>query len=145
MLLSKYFELIVFTASHSCYANAVVNYLDPENLFIQHTLSREDCICTNEGIFIKDLRIFGNRNLNNVLIVDNAAYSFGFQLENGIPILPFYNDKNDEELKSLSNYLMKFVEIDNIKEKNADTFKLDKYGFFNDANSLIKGLYEEHC
>ena len=27
--LSKNFEVIVFTASHSCYANVVVNYLDP--------------------------------------------------------------------------------------------------------------------
>jgi len=27
--LSKIFELVVFTASHSCYANVVLDYLDP--------------------------------------------------------------------------------------------------------------------
>lgn len=25
-----------------------------------------------------------------MILVDNAAYSYAFQLENGIPILPFY-------------------------------------------------------
>lgn len=28
--LSKNFEVIVFTASHSCYANVVIDYLDPK-------------------------------------------------------------------------------------------------------------------
>jgi len=50
---------------------------------------------TPEGVFIKDLRIFNNRNLEDILLVDNAAYSFGYQLENGVPIIPFYNNKND--------------------------------------------------
>jgi CTD small phosphatase-like protein 2 len=38
---------------------------------------------------VKDLRII-NRNLSDMVLVDNAAYSYAFQLENGIPILPFY-------------------------------------------------------
>jgi CTD small phosphatase-like protein 2 len=52
------------------------------------------------------LRIFAeNRNLEDLLIVDNAVYSFGYQLENGIPIIPFYEDKEDEELLHLIQYL----------------------------------------
>jgi CTD small phosphatase-like protein 2 len=39
------------------------------------------------------LRILKNRDLETVLLVDNAAYSYYFQLENGIPIIPFYDDK----------------------------------------------------
>ena len=27
--MSEYFEIIIFTASHSCYANVVLDYLDP--------------------------------------------------------------------------------------------------------------------
>ena len=61
---------------------------------------------TEEGVYIKDLRIFEqNRRMENMVIVDNAVYSFGYQLENGIPIIPFYDDKNDEELLHLSQYL----------------------------------------
>lgn len=40
-----------------------------------------------------------------MVIIDNAVYSFGFQLDNGIPIIPFYNNKEDEELLHLINYL----------------------------------------
>jgi CTD small phosphatase-like protein 2 len=29
--LSKKFEVIIFTASHSCYANVVLDHLDPHN------------------------------------------------------------------------------------------------------------------
>lgn len=60
---------------------------------------------TEEGVYIKDLRIIKNRNLKDMVIIDNAVYSFGFQLDNGIPILPFYDDKQDEELLHLIYYL----------------------------------------
>ena len=42
--LSKICEVIVFTASHECYANKVLNYLDPENVLIHHRLFRNSCI-----------------------------------------------------------------------------------------------------
>lgn len=54
---------------------------------------RENCVTTDEGIYIKDLRIFANRNIDDIVIVDNAVYSFGYQIENGIPIIPFYDNK----------------------------------------------------
>ena len=60
---------------------------------------------TEEGVFIKDLRIIKNRSLKDLVIVDNAVYSFGFQLDNGVPILPFYDDKLDEEMLHLIYYL----------------------------------------
>jgi CTD small phosphatase-like protein 2 len=46
-------------------------------------------------IHIKDLRVITNRGLNNVLLVGNATYAFGFQLKNGVPIVPFYNEADD--------------------------------------------------
>lgn len=55
--MSKYFEIIVFTASHSCYANVVLDYLDPNGEYISHRLFRENCVQTEEGVFIKDLRV----------------------------------------------------------------------------------------
>ena len=73
------FELIVFTASHACYANVVLDYLDPARQFIQHRLYRDSCIQTEEGFYVKDLRVI-NRSLSDLLIVDNAAYSFAFQV-----------------------------------------------------------------
>ncbi len=96
--MNKYFEVIVFTASQSCYADVVMDYLDPNHEYIHHRLFRDNCVQTEEGIYIKDLRIFKGRNLKDIILVDNAAYSFGYQIENGIPIIPYYDNKEDREL-----------------------------------------------
>lgn len=44
---------------------------------------------------MKDLNVIKNRELKDMILVDNASYSFILQIENGIPILPFYHDKED--------------------------------------------------
>jgi CTD small phosphatase-like protein 2 len=56
-------------------------------------------------VYIKDLRVFKNRDLKDMIIVDNAVYSFGAQLSNGIPITPFKDDKDDREFVCLMNYI----------------------------------------
>lgn len=121
--MSEIFEIIIFTASHSCYANVVLNLLDPMNEYITYRLFRDHCLRTKEGIFIKDLRIIANRDLKNVTIVDNATYSFGFQLHNGIPIIPFYENKNDDELLQLMNYLKLLNQVDDVRNFNNEWFK----------------------
>ena len=75
---SKY-EIIVFTASHKTYANAILDELDPDGEIFQHRLFREHCYPLGHDLYIKDLRIL-NRNLSSVVLVDNAAYSYAFQL-----------------------------------------------------------------
>lgn len=85
---------MIFTASHSCYANEILDYLDPKNQLIHHRLYREHCFISNEGYYIKDLRILG-RPLKDILLIDNAAYSYAFQLDNGVPIIPYFKGKND--------------------------------------------------
>ena len=59
-----------------------------------------------KGVHIKDLRVIAGRDLKDVVLVDNAAYSFGFQLENGIPIIPYYDNKNDTVTKDFSNIIL---------------------------------------
>jgi CTD small phosphatase-like protein 2 len=85
---------MVFTASHESYANAVINYLDPKRDLIQHRLFRRHCDYIEEGYYVKDLRILG-RDLSKVVIVDNAAYSYAFQVSNGIPIISYYEGDKD--------------------------------------------------
>ncbi|CAG9320717.1 unnamed protein product [Blepharisma stoltei] len=120
---SQNFEVIVFTASHQCYADRVLDYLDPNNELIHHRLYRESCIVT-QGVYIKDLRIFLNRDLNDLIIVDNAVYSFAYQLDNGIPIISWFDDKNDTELFNLIDYLKILQTVPDIREVNRKTFKL---------------------
>ncbi len=96
-------QVVVFTASHQSYADVVLDLLDPKREIFSMRLYRDSCIKSRDGVYVKDLRIFeDSRNLEDILIVDNAVYSFGYQLENGVPIIPFYDDKEDEELLHLS-------------------------------------------
>jgi CTD small phosphatase-like protein 2 len=73
--LSEIFEIVIFTASNSCYANVVIDHLDPNKAWVSHRLFRESCIETNDGIYIKDLRVI-NRDLAKVVLIDNSAISF---------------------------------------------------------------------
>lgn len=123
---NKDFEVIVFTASHKCYADQVMNYLDPTNELIHHRLYRENCLSTS-GIFIKDLRIFINRRQEDIIIVDNSAYCFAYQLEHGIPIISWFDDYNDKELFKLIEYLKILAHAPDICEVNRRTFHLNTF------------------
>jgi len=135
--ISQHFEIIVFTASHSCYANVVLDHLDPGQQYIHHRLFRESCVVTDEGIYIKDLRILGNRNLHDIVLVDNAAYSFGYQIENGIPIIPYYDNKEDQELKHLIPYLKSLATVKDVREVNKQTFKLHTYSNYDGLEKVL--------
>jgi len=55
--------------------------------------------------------------------VDNAVYSFGYQLDNGIPIIPYYDDKdNDEELMHLVYYFNCIYTSSDIRVQNRKAF-----------------------
>ena len=89
--LSKYFEIIIFTASHSCYANPIIDYLDEQNVVVKR-MFRNNCSQLSNGVYTKDLNVIKGREKKDLIIVDNAVYSFLIDIDNGIPILPFYND-----------------------------------------------------
>ncbi|CAK68015.1 unnamed protein product (macronuclear) [Paramecium tetraurelia] len=141
--LSRHFEIIVFTASHSCYANIVLDYLDPKKQWISHRLFRDHCIQTDEGAYVKDLRVLGNRKMSNILLIDNASYSFGQQIDNGVPIIAFYDDKQDQELLYLQNYLMKFRVVTDVRELNSQLLKVSSFTNYQDPTKLIQELFPE--
>lgn len=122
--MKEHFEIIVFTASCNPYADTVVKELDPENKYISYVLDRKHCLQTKNGFFIKDLRIFKNRDLKNLILIDNLVHSFGFQIYNGVPILEWRGDKNDQELKYLMNYLIEAKNYDDVREYNKEKLRL---------------------
>lgn len=91
--LSQHFDIIVFTASTQAYADPILDHIDPHRV-IQHRLYRESCSLIKNQIFVKDLRVLG-RKMQNIVLVDNAPYSYIMQLENAIPIIPYYRGKDD--------------------------------------------------
>ncbi|CAD8059110.1 unnamed protein product [Paramecium sonneborni] len=127
-LLEPNFEIIVFTASHGQYAKRIVEYIDPKKI-ISRVLSREHCCFSDQGQYVKDLSIIKNRPLSKTILVDNSAISYYYQLDNGVPIVPFYDNKLDKQLLALAKYLNGMVGIEDIREynqKNLKTFLLAK-------------------
>lgn len=81
---------------------------------------------TKIGFFIKDLRIIKNRELKDIILVDNLAHSFGFQIDNGVPILEFHNNKKDAELKFLADYLIEAADFNDVREFNRKKMRLNE-------------------
>mmetsp|Transcript_2345 Transcript_2345/g.3070 ORF Transcript_2345/g.3070 Transcript_2345/m.3070 type:complete len:338 (-) Transcript_2345:1061-2074(-) len=133
-------EVVVFTASCKNYADSILDYLDPENMYFQHRFYRETCWLTPGGVYIKDLRVFHQWDLSNIILVDNAVYSFAHQLDNGIPIFPYYKGKDDEQLLYLKEYLKSIVNKDIITELKK-TFKMRE--ILNSNIDFLLDFYED--
>jgi CTD small phosphatase-like protein 2 len=88
---------------------------------------------------VKDLSKL-NRDLSRTVLVDNSAYSYAMQLDNGIPILPFYEGK-DFELTALEHYIQKLSECSDVRTLNREYFQLHRYTSFDNSYSLVKELY----
>lgn len=123
---NQHFEVMVFTASSRYYADTILDYLDPQHTLIHHRLYRESCVMTG-GVLVKDLRIFANRNLEDLVIVDNTVYNFAFQLDNGVPIRSWTEDGTDRELQLLCDYMKKLAAVPDVRELNARTFRLKNF------------------
>ncbi|XP_076885644.1 uncharacterized protein LOC143535211 [Bidens hawaiensis] len=116
------FEIIIFTASQSIYAEQLLNVLDPKRKVFRHRVFRESCVFL-EGNYLKDLSVLG-RDLARVIMVDNSPQAFGFQVDNGIPIESWYDDRTDQELLNLLPFLESLVRVGDVRPLIADKFNL---------------------
>ena len=131
---NKYFEVGIFTASVKEYADAVISFLDPENKLIKFRLYRNNCINFNDSFTVKDLRIFNNVDLKKIVLLDNSMYSFASQINNGILINTFINDKSDNELYNALEYLIKYIyPAEDIRDVNERFFSFQQI-----MNDIIK-------
>ena len=105
-VLSQYCEIVIFTASTKYYADIVIDGLDCKNL-IDYKLYREH---TNDyyGINVKNLSKLG-RDLKKIIIIDNIEENYVLQPNNGLNIIDFEGDENDNELQFLLEDLLEIV------------------------------------
>ena len=142
--ISKLFTVGIFTASHICYAEEVANNLDPNREHISFLLSRNNCLQVDKNVYVKDLRVIEEFSQDSILLVDNAAYSYGFQIDNGIPCIPFYDDPEDRELMKLETYLEELSKlpienlIPTVKQQLASYLLVES----EDEISLIRKLHK---
>ena len=126
--ISKYYDIYVYSASSKNYLNTIIKNIDKNNI-IKQCFCREDCIMyvedyeegfdkpNNKYKYIKDLKKI-NKELRNIVLIDNNTISFKLQEKNGIPIKSWFDDYDDLELyklipilKNLSGFYDVRVEI----------------------------------
>ena len=78
-----------------------------------------------------------------MVLIDNAAYSYAYQMLNGIPIFPYYEGKNDYELYALQKYIETLRFSTDVRENNKKLFKLNRYTEFTQLDSLVQNLYQK--
>ena len=136
---AKLYEVIIFTASISKYALPLIDILDSDKN-IQYKLTREHCTFLN-GIYIKELKKL-NRDLNDLIILDNSPLAYSFDIDNGLPIKAWYEDKNDNELDKvyfILEFLSKVKDARNFIKRIVDNNEIN----FEIANELIK-IYNDN-
>ncbi|KEG12230.1 putative nuclear lim interactor-interacting factor-like protein [Trypanosoma grayi] len=126
-VVSRMFEVVIFTASHSAYCTALMDQLDPEGKLGFLRLFREHCTKC-DGSFVKDLWLLG-RPLNRIILLDNSPTAYLFQPRNGLPIVSWFGDPNDCALLDLIPLLGRLSCADNV------------YGLLDDYNARINWRY----
>ncbi|KAJ4520151.1 Nuclear envelope morphology protein 1 [Exophiala dermatitidis] len=96
---SKWYKLVIFTASVQEYADPVIDWLEQERKYFVGRYYRQHCTFRN-GAYIKDLSTV-EPDLSKVIILDNSPVSYIFHEDNAIPIEGWINDPTDNDLLHL--------------------------------------------
>lgn len=114
--MSANFELVVFSASISEYAERIIDWLDEERR-IEGRLSREQCEETPEG-YIKDLSRLG-RDLRQVVLLDvfptqNSPISASYHPDN-LLLISSFQGSDDTELEQLYTVLQALINVEDVR------------------------------
>ena len=124
------YNIIIFTASHQNYADSILNFMDPNNLYFKFRLYRNNCIYEDVNgtkFYVKNLDIFNDfYNLKDVVLIDNSVLSFAYHLNNGIPIVPYYDNEDDQSLCMVGSYLSLISGYDDLREANKLNIKMEQ-------------------
>ena len=130
-LIKNHYHIVVYTASHQSYADAVLDYLDKENKYFQYRLYRNHCVQCNVNnikFYVKDLDTLSEKyNLKDIVLIDNSVLSFAYHLNNGIPIVPYIEQKEDSQLIMLAYYLLSIANFDNLPEENKKHINIEHF------------------
>lgn len=126
------FQVVLFTASLSKYADPVTDLLDPDGV-CRYRLFRQHCVF-HRGTYVKvgavpthyykvvpsahsrisqDLSRLG-RDLTHTVIVDNSPASYIFQPDNAIPCQSWFDNRSDTELRDLIPFFEDLAKVSDV-------------------------------
>ena len=127
--LRKKFNLFVFTQGQNKISERLVEIIEKEGPIFSGCFYRSECTelsTLKETFFVLDFSVFDNINLDETLLIDSSIMHFAFQLGNGVPVLPFFDNKNDAELKTLAKFLMSAGDDETLKAFCKKHLKLEE-------------------
>ncbi len=112
---SRKYELILYTAASQSYADTIVNYIERKKQYFAYRLYNTHCV-NNPGVYCyKYLELLtSNRNIKDIIMVDNSVKNFALSIRNGIPIWDFRGDESDTELIHLAKYLRALSDVESL-------------------------------
>ncbi|XP_030081150.1 CTD nuclear envelope phosphatase 1 homolog [Drosophila hydei] len=100
---SKWYNLVVFTAASEIYASRVLDFLDAGRNILDHRMFRQDCIeiCGIRAKFVSLAR----KDLASVLLLDDCPMENSFNVGNTVNIKSFRIGSQDNELLCMLPFL----------------------------------------
>ena len=132
-----HYEIILFTSGQEKYVSEVLRIYPRLAIYFDAVLTRKYCFTfkQNQNVFsrlinsgnfsnsrrnsqmksdelkIKRLSILKNRKLSNIVILDDKLSNWPFDLQNAVPITPFFNQNdNDDTLLKIKNLLFSIAD-----------------------------------
>ncbi|XP_076306461.1 CTD nuclear envelope phosphatase 1A-like isoform X1 [Tachypleus tridentatus] len=102
-IVSRWFELVVFTASMEVYGAAVADKLDNNKGILRKRYYRQHCTL-DYGSYTKDLSAITD-DLSSIFILDNSPGAYRAYPDNAIPIKSWFSDPTDTALLNLLPFL----------------------------------------
>jgi len=123
-IVSKWYELVVFTASMEIYGTAVADKLDTKEGILRRRYYRQHCTL-EFGSYTKDLSAICS-DLSSVFILDNSPGAYRAYPDNAIPIKSWFNDPSDTALLNLLPVLdaLRFVtDVRSVLSRNREAHR----------------------
>lgn len=123
-IVSKWYELVVFTASMEIYGTAVADKLDTNEHILRRRYYRQHCTL-EFGSYTKDLSAICS-DLSSVFILDNSPGAYRAYPDNAIPIKSWFNDPSDTALLNLLPVLdaLRFVsDVRSVLSRNREAHR----------------------
>ena len=111
-IIKQFYELILFSSGTCDYVDPIIKVIEKKENFFEFVLYRQHISFDEKGEYYKDLNLL-NRNIRNILIVDDMKKNFKFHKQNGICIKPFYGDiQKDANLLNLLGQILIKIRMD---------------------------------
>ncbi|XP_075253566.1 CTD nuclear envelope phosphatase 1A-like [Convolutriloba macropyga] len=110
-VVSKWYKLVVFTASMEVYGSSVADKLDDNKGILKRRFFRQHCSLDHGSYsYSKDLRIV-HSDMCSVILLDNSPSAYRNYKSNAIPIKSWFGDSSDTCLLNLLPFLdaLRFV------------------------------------